>query len=70
MKKPLIARPFYPAVSFHEENPYQPVKPIIDTDILIAYAKSTQFVGEFLQNLPRRKNHDQHPNHYNHLHRT
>ncbi|QXC58707.1 hypothetical protein KSS82_11745 [Vibrio mimicus] len=61
MKTSLIARPFYPAVSFHEENPYQPVKPIIDTDILIAYAKSTQFVGKFLQNLSRRKHNENNP---------
>ncbi|HFG1702716.1 TPA: hypothetical protein ACGGR5_000513 [Vibrio cholerae] len=61
MEKPLIARPFYPAVSFYEENPYQPVNPIIDTDILIVYAKSTEFVGEFLQNLSRRKNHENNP---------
>ncbi|EGQ8014066.1 hypothetical protein HFM15_002351 [Vibrio cholerae] len=61
MQTPLIARPFYPAVSFYEENPYQPVKPIIDTDILITYAKSTQFVGEFLEKLPRRKNHENNP---------
>ncbi|EGR2141013.1 hypothetical protein D0810_14840 [Vibrio cholerae] len=61
MKKPLIARPFWPAISFQEENPYPPLKRMRDTDKIIAYSDATQFVGKFLEKLPRRKNHENNP---------
>ncbi|MDA5316704.1 hypothetical protein [Vibrio cholerae] len=61
MKNPLIARLFHPVVSFNEENPYQPVKQITDIDRIVIYAKSTEFVGNFLEKLSRRKNHENNP---------
>ncbi|WP_336918805.1 hypothetical protein [Vibrio cholerae] len=57
MEKPLIGRPFYPVVSFNEENPYPPLKRMRDTDKIIAYSDATKFVGEFLEKLPGRKDH-------------
>lgn len=61
MKNPLIARPFWPAISFQEENPYPPLKRMSDTDKTIAYTNAMKVEGEFLEKLTRRKNHENNP---------
>lgn len=41
-------RPFFPAISFKEENPYPLAKKVRQADKIAAYAKSTELVGNLL----------------------
>ncbi|HFQ4860149.1 TPA: hypothetical protein ACGUTL_001106 [Vibrio vulnificus] len=38
-------KPFLPAISFKEENPYHQAKKALQADKIAAYAKSTELVG-------------------------
>lgn len=38
-------KPFFPAISFKEENPYPQAKKVRQADKIAAYAKSTELVG-------------------------
>lgn len=42
------SRPFWPAISFKEENPYPQAKKVRQADKIAAYAKSTELVGNLL----------------------
>jgi len=44
-------KPFWPAISFKEENPYPLAKKVRQADKIAAYAKSTELVGNFIEGL-------------------
>lgn len=44
-------RPFFPAISFKEENPHPLAKKVRQADKIAAYAKSTELVGNFIEGL-------------------
>lgn len=47
------SRPFLPAISFKEENPYPQAKKVRQADKIAAYAKSTELVGNLLIEMMR-----------------
>lgn len=47
------SRPFFPAISFKEENPYPQAKKVRQADKIAAYAKSTELVGNLLIEMMR-----------------